>query len=83
MRAAESLTALEVLASIICESGGARFLKLERVKGCPALVVFCTAETIAALPIDQLSTRNVKLAVEVELVTFYPAHGALIRKQGA
>jgi hypothetical protein len=70
MQAIESLTALEVLASIICESGGARFLRLERVNGCPALAVFCTPGTVAALPLDQLSTHNVKLAVfgEAELI---------------
>jgi len=70
MEAIESLTALEVLASIICESGGARFLRLERVKGCPAIAVFCTPGTVAALPFDQLSTHNVKLAVfgEAELL---------------
>jgi hypothetical protein len=67
MQATESLTALEVLASIICESGGARFLRLERVKGGPALVVFCTPETVAALPLDQLSTHNVTLAVSGEI----------------
>lgn len=65
MRTTGSLTTLEILASIICESGGARFLRLERVKGCPALVVFCTPQTVAALPLDQLSTTNVELAVAV------------------
>jgi hypothetical protein len=63
---AESLTALETLLTIICESGGARFLRVERVKGDPALVLFCAAnvpnesQTPVALPITELSTHAVR-----------------------
>ena len=69
----ENLTALETLATIICESGGGHFLRIERVKGRPALVLFCTAnildepQTPIALPITELSTlsvRNCLLALE-------------------
>ena len=62
----ENLTALETLAAIICESGGGRFLRVERVKGRPALVLFCAAKvpfellTPVALPITELSTHNVR-----------------------
>ena len=62
----DNLTALETLLTIICESGGARFLRLERVKGLPALVLFCAAkvrnesQTPVALPITELSTHSVK-----------------------
>jgi hypothetical protein len=64
--ATKNLTALETLATIICESGGARFLRLERVKGQPALVLFCAAkvphesQTPIALPITQLSSHTVR-----------------------
>ena len=66
LAATENLTALETLATIICESGGGRFLRLERVKGRPALVLFCAAkvphesQTPVALPITELSTRSVR-----------------------
>jgi len=62
----EALSPLELLATIICESGGGRFLKIERVKGCPALVLFCAASsphesaTPIALPIMELSTHSVR-----------------------
>jgi hypothetical protein len=36
MGTARSLTTLEILAGIVCESGGPRFLGLERVKDYPA-----------------------------------------------
>lgn len=71
MQETESLTILEVFASIICEEGGACFLKLEPVKGQPALVVFCTSETIATLPIDQLSAQNVKFATAIKAEFFH------------
>jgi hypothetical protein len=64
--ATENLTALETLATIICESGGGRFLRIERVKGRPALVLFCAAnvphdsQTPVALPITELSTHSVR-----------------------
>jgi hypothetical protein len=63
---AENLTVLEALATIICESGGGRFLRVERVKGCPALVLFCAAnvphdsQTPVALPSTELSTHRVR-----------------------
>lgn len=69
----ENLTTLEILLTIICESGGGRFLRVERVKGRPALVLFCGANildktpTPVALPITELSThsvRNCLLALE-------------------
>lgn len=62
----ENLTALETLLTIICESGGARFLKVERVKSRPALVVFCATNTKeepptpVALPITELSTHSIR-----------------------
>jgi hypothetical protein len=62
----ENLTALEALLTIICESGGARFLRVERVKGRPALVLFCAVNvqnespTPVALPIAELSTHRVR-----------------------
>jgi len=62
----ENVTALEALLTIICESGGARFLKVERVKGHPALVLFCAVNvqnespTPVALPIAELSTHRVR-----------------------
>jgi hypothetical protein len=62
----ENLTALETLATIICESGGARFLRVERVKGHPALVLFCSANVLdvsptpIAMPITELSTLTVR-----------------------
>ncbi len=62
----EALSPLELLATIICESGGARFLSLQRVKGHPALVLFCAAivphesQTPVALPITELSTHSVR-----------------------
>jgi hypothetical protein len=61
-----NLTALETLLTIICESGGARFLRVEKVKGSPALVVFCATNakeeppTPVALPIAELSTHSVR-----------------------
>jgi hypothetical protein len=61
-----NLTALETLLTIICESGGARFLRVERVKGRPALVLFCAAKvrnespTPIALPITELSTFSIR-----------------------
>jgi len=61
-----NLSALETLLTIICESGGARFLKVERVKGSPALVLFCAAnvpaesQTPVALAITKLSTYSVR-----------------------
>jgi hypothetical protein len=64
--ATENLTALENLVTIICESGGGRFLRIERVKGRPALVLFCAAkvpheaQTPVALPITELSTHRVR-----------------------
>lgn len=63
---ADSLTALEILLTIICESGGGHFLRVERVKGQPALVLFCSAnvpnelQTPVALPITDLSTHSVR-----------------------
>jgi hypothetical protein len=66
LRSTESLTPLETLAAIICESGGGRFLRFERVKGRPALVLFCAAnvphdsQTPVALPITELSTYSVR-----------------------
>ena len=63
---AESLTALETLLTIICESGGGRFLRVERVKGRTALVLFCAAnapnesQTPVALAITELATHNVR-----------------------
>ena len=65
-RSTENLTPLETLAAIICESGGGRFLRVERVKGHPALVLFCAAnvphdsQTPVALPITELSTHSVR-----------------------
>jgi hypothetical protein len=65
----DNLSPLEMLASIICESGGARFVKIERVKGCVALVLFCAQsaqpelQTPIALPITELSTRTVGQAL--------------------
>src|SRR5208283_3438562 len=65
-RMREALSPLELLATIICESGGARFLRVERVKGLPALVLFCAAkvphdsQTPVALPITELSTYRVR-----------------------
>ena len=62
----ENVTPLETLAAIICESGGGRFLRVERVKGQPALVLFCAAkvphesQTPVALPITELSTHSVR-----------------------
>jgi hypothetical protein len=62
----ENLSALEALLAIICESGGARLLKVERVKNRPALVVFCATKakeeppTPVALPITELSTHRVR-----------------------
>ena len=62
----DNLTALETLLTIICESGGARFLKVERVKNRPALVVFCATNakeeppTPVAVPITELSTYRVR-----------------------
>jgi len=62
----DNLSALETLLTIICESGGGRFLKIERVKGQPALVLFCAAkvphesQTPLALPITELSTHSVR-----------------------
>lgn len=64
-----NLTALETLATIICESGGGRFLRIERVKGCSALVLFRAASdldespTPIALPIMELSTRSVRMSL--------------------
>jgi hypothetical protein len=61
-----NLSALETLLTIICESGGARFLKVERVKSRPALVVFCAANVLdesptpVALPITEFSTHSVR-----------------------
>ncbi len=66
MPSTDNLSALETLLTIICESGGARFLRLERVKGLPALVLFCAAkvphesQTPVALPITELSTHSVR-----------------------
>ncbi len=62
----EALSPLELLATIICESGGALFLRIEKVKGRPALVLFCSAnvlhdsQTPVALPITELSTHTVR-----------------------
>jgi hypothetical protein len=62
----ENLTALETLATIICQSGGGRFLRFEKVKGRPALILFCAADdleeppTPLALPINELSTHSVR-----------------------
>jgi hypothetical protein len=61
-----NLSPLEMLATIICESGGARFLQIERVKGSAALVLFCSQnaplelQTPLVLPITELSTRSVR-----------------------
>jgi hypothetical protein len=66
LRSTENHTPLETLAAIICESGGGRFLRFERVKGRPALVLFCAAnvrhdsQTPLALPITELSTHSVR-----------------------
>lgn len=66
----ENLTALETLATIICESGGGRFLRIERVKGRPALILFCAAKvpdelpTPIALPINELSTLSVRKCLQ-------------------
>lgn len=66
LRSTHNLTALETLLTIICESGGGRFLKVERVKNRPALVVFCTTNakeeppTPIAVPITELSTHSVR-----------------------
>jgi hypothetical protein len=64
----ENLTALELLATIICESGGARFLRIERVKGEAALVLFHAQtqpelQTPIAVPITELSTHTVRTAL--------------------
>lgn len=62
----ENLTALETLLTIICESGGARFLRVEKVKGRPALVLFCAANVLdesptpIALSITELSTFSIR-----------------------
>ena len=62
----EALSPLELLATIICESGGARFLSVERVKGQPALILFCSANVLdesptpIAVPITELSTFTVR-----------------------
>jgi hypothetical protein len=62
----ENLTPLETLAAIICESGGGRFLRIERVKGRPDLVLFCAAKvqdelpTPIAVPINELSILTVR-----------------------
>ncbi len=69
MSSTENLTALETLATIICESGGGRFLRIERVKGRPALVLFCAAnafdkaQTPVTLSISELSTHGVRKAL--------------------
>lgn len=62
----DNLTALKTLLTIICESGGARFLRVERVEGHTALALFCPmnildeSPTAVALPIMDLSTQSVR-----------------------
>ena len=62
----EALSPLELLATIICESGGGRFLRVERVNGQPALILFCATNVLdesptpVALPITELSTLSVR-----------------------
>jgi hypothetical protein len=80
LRSTENHTPLETLAAIICESGGGRFLRFERVKGRPALVLFCAAnvrhdsQTPLALPITELSTHSVRESL-LALEEPSPRHG--------
>jgi hypothetical protein len=69
----ETLSPLEILASIICESGGARFLGLQRaIPGHPALILFCEAnaplegQTPCALPIFEVNTHSVRERLALE-----------------
>ena len=63
----ENLSALEILATIVCESASARFLGIQKAcKGHAALILFCDAnmpvegQTPCALGIYEFSTRTIK-----------------------
>jgi hypothetical protein len=69
----ESLSALELFAAIICESGGARFLGIQRaIPGHPALILFCEADapiekqTPCALPIFEVNTHSIRERLALE-----------------
>jgi hypothetical protein len=63
----ENLSALELFASIICESAGAHFIGVQKpVQGASTLVLFCAAnvphemQTTCALPLFECSTHSIR-----------------------
>jgi len=69
----ETLTALELFTSIICESANARFLGIQRaIPNHPALLLFCDAnapvekQTPCALPIFEVSTHSIRERLALE-----------------
>jgi hypothetical protein len=73
----KTLSPLELLAKLVCESAGARFIGVEKaIPGHSAHILFCAAnvpdemQTTCALPIFECSTHSVRERLQQALEAY-------------
>ena len=73
----ETFSALELLASLVCESAGAHFIGIQKpVQGTQTLVLFCAHDvphrmrTPCALPLFECSTHSIRERLKLALEEF-------------